>query len=457
MNNIYFYSQQICLLVALLFFIMLTYSSFVFIFEKEKKAAFRAFIIALLLPLPYLFSWYYCWEIAALILVADLFLTFCLFLIPFSPNKNITDNYPLHKIDERDTMFSRKDLIEESDNFKKYYQKHPEKKSLDDKFRKEPGLTEKGSLFYNRITYAAANSSFFTIDKLRSAVDGEINPEKEKLPPAEIAKFIKSWSKKLGALDIGITELSDYHFYSHKGRGKSYAKEIKSTHTHAIAFTVEMTHEMVSAAPQSSIVMESGQQYLDSGRVAVQIAHFLRSLGFSARAHIDGNYEVICPLVARDSGLGEIGRMGLLITPKQGPRVRLGVVSTNLNLPTDKWKKDNSLIDFCNRCKKCARVCPSQSIPYDEPKLVDGIKRWQINSESCYTYWCKSGTDCGRCMATCPYSHPDNFLHNCIRWGIKHSSLFRILAVYLDDFFYGKKPKPKKMPQWIPENKNTQE
>ena len=331
------------------------------------------------------------------------------------------------------------------------------KKILDDEFRKEPGLTAKGSIFYNRMAYAAANSSFFAVDQFKHAVDGEVNQEKSNASIDELIPFLTNWSKKLGALNVGFTKLNSYHFYSHKGRGEEYGNEINSKHTHAIAFTVEMNEEMVAAAPQASIVMESGQQYLEAGRVAVQLAQFLRSMGYSARAHIDGNYQVVCPLVARDAGLGEIGRMGLLMTPKQGPRVRLGVVTTDLELPDHQWKKDHSVLDFCNRCKKCADVCPSKSISFDEPKKVNGIKRWQINSESCFTYWCKSGTDCGRCMATCPYSHPDNTLHNFIRWGIKHSPLFRMLAVPLDDFFYGRKPKSKKMPKWIPNKKKTQE
>ncbi|MFQ6103859.1 MAG: hypothetical protein ACE5OP_06150 [Candidatus Glassbacteria bacterium] len=52
----------------------------------------------------------------------------------------------------------------------------------------------------------------------------------------------------------------------------------------------------------------------------------IRNLGYPARTHIDGNYRVVCPLVARDAGIGEIGRMGLLMTPRLGPRVRIAVV-----------------------------------------------------------------------------------------------------------------------------------
>ena len=83
-----------------------------------------------------------------------------------------------------------------------------------------------------------------------------------------------------------------------------------------------MDKEMVDTAPLGPTAMESAQQYVDSGIVALQLAQFIRRLGYSARAHIDGNYRVVCPLVARDAGLGELGRMGLLMTPDLGPRVQ---------------------------------------------------------------------------------------------------------------------------------------
>ncbi len=169
----------------------------------------------------------------------------------------------------------------------------------------------------------------------------------------------------------------------------------------------------------------------------------------NARAHIDGNYEVVCPLVARDAGLGEIGRMGLLMTPKLGPRVRIGVVTTNLPLNIDNPLNDYSMIDFCIKCKKCADSCPSQAISFDNMQEVDGVKRWQINQETCFSLWCSLGTDCGRCMSVCPFSHPDNLMHNLVRAGIKNSSLFRTLALKLDDTIYGRKPPSAKLPNYL--------
>jgi len=246
-----------------------------------------------------------------------------------------------------------------------------------------------------------------------------------------------------------VTELKDYHLYSTIGRGPRYGEPVEREHDYAIAFTVEMDREMVSRAPRGPIVMESAQQYLAAGTIAVQVAEFIRHLGYPARAHIDANYRVVCPLVARDAGLGEIGRMGLLMTPELGPRVRIGVVTTSLALITDERRRDYTMIDFCTHCRKCAEVCPSQAISFDDRTDIDGVRRWQIDSQACFTLWCKLGTDCGRCVAVCPYSHADNLLHNLVRLGVRNSALFRRAAIRLDDFFYGKKPLTAELPDWM--------
>ncbi|MFA8433008.1 MAG: 4Fe-4S dicluster domain-containing protein [Marinifilaceae bacterium] len=438
-----------CLTVGTLLFVVLLYASLVFVKEKEVRATNRSLLLLFLLPTPFLAAHQLDLVFLAFALMGACLLLLILFLIPFPTRKDLCEDYPLGQLDERDIMFSRNELQPDTHHYNEYYQNHPEKKILDDAFRKEAGLGSKDSLFYHPLAFASAEASFFAVEQLKNAVDGPINPIQQQIDPLKISHYLKQWTCKLGALDSGITELQPYHFYSHKGRGENYGTQIESDHSFALAFTVEMCEEMVQAAPQSPIIMESAQQYLDAGRIAIQVAAFIRQLGYSARAHIDGNYQVVCPLVARDAGLGEIGRMGLLMTPKQGPRVRIAVVTTNLKLKADRWKKSHSTLDFCYHCKKCAEVCPSKSISFDAPQMVEGIRRWQINSENCFTYWCKAGTDCGRCMATCPYSHPDNALHNSIRWGIRKSSFFRRLAVHLDDFFYGRKPKAGRVPEWI--------
>ena len=337
-----------------------------------------------------------------------------------------------------------------------YYNRKPEHKETDDNFRSKAGLLKPGSSQYKPIQFASADASFETIGALRNQVNGPVNKNITKTNPYEISQYIKNWSKKLGAIDCGITELKPYHLYSVGGRKERRDKPVVNQHSYAIAFTVEMDKEMVSAAPSATIVMESAQQYLESGIIALQVASFIRNLGYEARAHIDGNYEVVCPLVARDAGLGEIGRMGLLMTPNLGPRVRISVVTTDLPLIIDKPMNGHSVNDFCTICKKCADACPSQAISFEPMQDIAGVTRWQIDQEKCFTLWCILGTDCGRCISVCPYSHPDNLLHNIVRAGIRNSSLFRKLALHLDDFFYGRKPAPADFPKWVTTNSSNQ-
>ena len=179
---------------------------------------------------------------------------------------------------------------------------------------------------------------------------------------------------------------------------------------------------------------------MNAGNIAVQLAMFIRNLGYSALPHFDGNYQVICPVVARDAGLGEFGRMGLLMTPELGPRVRVGVVTTDIPLVIDEYKYEPSVIDFCTICKKCADNCPSRAIMFEPMQEIGGVVRWKINHEACFTYWNIVGTDCGKCIQVCPYAHPNNLLHNLVRSGIKNSYIFANVALKMDDIFYGRKP-----------------
>ncbi|MGB2957045.1 MAG: 4Fe-4S dicluster domain-containing protein [Anaerolineales bacterium] len=351
------------------------------------------------------------------------------------------DSDPHHQVDEREIIFARARLIPDSPEYEIYYQLHPEHQEQDDASRKKPGLLSPQASYTEPLHSAAAGASFYLTDALREAVDGPVAEQKNDYSPEILTRTVKQLTKYYGALDCGITILKSAHIYSHIGRGSGkYGAPVELKHKFAIAFVVEMDYQMIGSAPYPPVTMESGRQYVELARVAVQLAAAIRSLGFPARAHIDGNYRVIAPLVARDAGLGEIGRMGLLMTPHQGPRVRVGVVTTDMPLIADNYQANVSLIDFCNICQKCADNCPSQSIPHGDREVNNGVVRWKISPESCYHYWTIIGTDCGRCLAVCPYSHPDNWAHNIVRWGISKSGTFRRAALVLDDFLYGKTP-----------------
>lgn len=61
-------------------------------------------------------------------------------------------------------------------------------------------------------------------------------------------------------------------------------------------------------------------------------------------------------------GLGEIGYSKMLLTPEFGPRVRVGIIITELELEPDPIMEPGTL---CNRCMACVRECPGGCIPAD--------------------------------------------------------------------------------------------
>ena len=436
---------SISAIIAGIIFLAMMYSTITSVKEKEKRAAIIFFSLGIILTIIFLLPNLCPYPLNEILGGAFSLLFFLIILISFFPfNRKLRTEgiVPREKIDERDTMFSRNILEPGSENYQAYYNKHPEKQPFDEAFRKNPGLLEKGTAFYDKNIFNAATANFDIIEANRAFVTGNIAETQEPQEARQTTEFIQNLVKKMGAHSVRITELNDYHLYSYRGRDHNYGKKVQNNHKYAIAFTVEMNHEFIRNAPYALAILESSRQYVRSGIIAIRIAQYIRRMGYDARAHIDGEYEVICPLVARDANLGEIGRMGLLMTPGLGPRVRIAVVTTSIPLVPNKRKENSSMIDFCTNCKKCAEACPSNAIPFDDRKEINGVLRWQINQEACFTYWTKVGTDCGRCISVCPYSHPNNSLHKIVRYGIKNSPLFRYAAVKMDDLFYGRKPKP---------------
>ena len=61
-------------------------------------------------------------------------------------------------------------------------------------------------------------------------------------------------------------------------------------------------------------------------------------------------------------GLGEIGYSKMLLTPEFGPRQRVGIIITDLELEPDPIMEPGTL---CNRCMACVRECPGGCIPTD--------------------------------------------------------------------------------------------
>ena len=300
------------------------------------------------------------------------------------------------RYDERDTIFARMERKPGTWQYDDYYKRNPDKKYGDDYLRSLPGLLSEGTSEYHLVNSLIAETVFGVIGDITTADVGKKDTGGIKVDKVYITEKIKAISKYFGAVLVGITDLRDEDLYSHRGRkDENYGEEINLRHTHAIVFAVEMAEDMIAHAPGLDEVIAVSKGYLDAAIIGQVIAGFISQLGYGARNHMDGSYLVIAPKIARRAGLGEIGRLGLLVTEKYGPRVRLGVVTTDLELVSDK-KVDFGLKAFCESCGICADNCPAGAI-------LSG----SVIHESCYEMWRNFGTDCGVCLSSCPYSYGD--------------------------------------------------
>ena len=357
------------------------------------------------------------------------------------------------QVDERDALFHRFYRLKPgTPDFESYYHQHPEYKEIDDKIRALPDIANPGAATYVPHISPFALASMEMIDDLAKNVDWQPKPlgvEPVRAATEEITQRIKGYARYLGAALVGTTGLNPAYIYSHVGRSPGrWGEPINLKHNFAIAIAVEMQHEMVRHAPENPTLTETSFQYLEAAKIATVLARYIHLLGFRARAHVDANYRVMCVPIAVDAGLGELGRLGLLITPEFGPRVRLAVVTTTMPLKQDS-PKVFGVQHFCQLCKKCATYCPSQSIPFGEKEIVNGVEKWRSRQTSCYHYWRKKGTDCGICLRVCPYSYPNTAMHQMMRRIVQRNQLAR-KAIYLGDrFFYGNPMKRRyPLPQW---------
>ena len=364
------------------------------------------------------------------------------------------------RIDERDIVFARnRTLRPGSREYRTYYDRHPESKERDDVRRAKGGpLGRMGSLDKEYPpNVAMLRSTFelpaFLMPHAKAAPGESAGGQRSELDPAAATRIVKGWAKHLGADLVGVCRLNPQWAYSHRGEihqqnWQDWGQPLAEPLPYAVVVATAMDNENIKAAPHTPTVIESGLNYARGAFITTELARWFAHMGYRASAEHSRHYELLMVPLAVDAGLGELGRQGYLITDRYGPGVRLFAVQTDMPLFPDQ-PVDLGAEAFCQRCLKCAEACPSKSIPRGEQTVVNGLKRWMLDAESCFDYWGKVGTDCCICMAICPFNRPNRSIHRLVRWLLRRSIAARIVLPYLDNFIYGRKWRPREAPDWI--------
>ena len=266
----------------------------------------------------------------------------------------------------------------------------------------------------------------------------------------DMSRKIKRVAKFFGAGAVGICELDEKWVYSYSYNLKTREHlpfSIPDGFKYAISIGIPMDYKMTKTAPTGISAASTGLGYSEMGYVGGSLAHFIRCLGWKAIP--TGNDSLMSIPVAIDAGLGELGRHGLLISAKYGPRLRLCTVLTDMPLDVNE-PQDLGVQRFCDVCKKCAKSCPSQAISHGEKTDIpcnisnnSGVLKWSIDAEKCFKFWASNGFSCALCVVSCPFNKVPGIQHDMVRWVIKRLPWTNSLTVWMDDLCgYGKPIKP---------------
>jgi len=355
---------------------------------------------------------------------------------------------------------------------------------------------KRGSGFGQR-DYALRNAAWHVTDLLAEQREKEDRHEgfsdvltslrpgpEEKLPignPDEAAADIKIVAKAFGASVVGITKYDPRWQYKSKftrfdnverpnallpeqetPRGEAYdsSKEDifrdghlelegqKSPLPNVIVVGTGMNPGLMETVPSALSGAAVGMGYSHDAITLLTVSQYIRNLGFRAVPSMNDTANAIP--YAIQAGLGEYGRNGLLITPRLGPRLRLGKVFTDMPLSHDSPVKFG-VKEFCQECNLCANACPAKAISFhptgEEIEVhnasnVQGIAKWTTNAEKCFSYWTKINTDCSVCIRVCPYNRGQGMLD--VAWRVLAGKpAFRSLMLRLDGTSgRGKKTRP---------------
>ncbi|NIP23284.1 MAG: tRNA epoxyqueuosine(34) reductase QueG, partial [Aliifodinibius sp.] len=211
---------------------------------------------------------------------------------------------------------------------------------------------------------------------------------------------VKKFGEELGFQQVGITGINlendearllnwlndgmhgEMHYMQRHGTKRSRPPELLPGTLRIIS--ARMDYLPTTAADTVGILQDADKAFVSryaTGRdyhkiirqrlkkLVGKIEHITGSFGY--RAFVD-SAPVLEKALARNAGLGWIGKHSNLINPKAGSWFFLGEIYTDLPLPVDK----PFLKNHCGSCNACIDICPTKAI----------IAPYRVDARRCISY-----------------------------------------------------------------------
>ena len=215
-----------------------------------------------------------------------------------------------------------------------------------------------------------------------------------------LAALIKAWAMELGFQQAGITGVDlqqdegwlnewlenqrhgEMGYMERHGTKRSRPAELKDGTLRVISVRMDYFPEKVANAEK--ILDENEKAYISRYALGRDYHKLLRKRlqkltdkieqttgKFGYRVFVD-SAPVLEKALARNSGLGWIGKHTNLINRNAGSWFFLGEIYTDLPLPVDPVYEEN----YCGSCTACLDVCPTQAI----------VAPFQVDARRCISY-----------------------------------------------------------------------
>lgn len=215
-----------------------------------------------------------------------------------------------------------------------------------------------------------------------------------------LVKLIREWGRALGFQQVGITGIDlaedEQHLHAWLAAGRHGEMDYMSRHGSKRSrpaellpgtiriISVRMDYRPPAARATEEILNDSSLAFVSRYATGRDYHKVLRSRlrrlaarirehcgDFGQRAFVD-SAPVLEKALARNSGLGWIGKHSNLIHPSAGSWFFLGELYTDLPLPVDTPFNKN----HCGTCSACMDICPTRAI----------VAPYEVDARRCISY-----------------------------------------------------------------------
>ncbi|MCE2404569.1 MAG: 4Fe-4S dicluster domain-containing protein [Dehalococcoidia bacterium] len=234
------------------------------------------------------------------------------------------------------------------------------------------------------------------LEELRRAVasdlEQEVAPDRD--PGPDLAPQVKERASRLGFAMTGVVR------FDRKWVSPEYRKHVRFNNL--VVALSEVPAAAMDSVPSRESYLAAFRAELASGKRALAMGDFLRGKGYPVQyvyVPLAGRSLALVHPYAVEAGLGQMGANGQLLSPVEGSRSTLVMLSTDAPMSYDK-PVDYGINRLCEECRICVERCPGRAL--SEVKVNwRGVHKHKINSDRCLSMVARY-SGCNVCTKVCP-------------------------------------------------------